>query len=50
LGTLQTRRRVHQPAALMWQHEILHDRTRNRGLFIGYIVEDAHEVAGMPLM
>ena len=36
----------HQPAALIWQHVILHDRTRNRGRFVGRIVDDADELRG----
>ena len=36
----------HQPATLIWQHVILHDRTRNRGRFVGRIVDDADELRG----
>ena len=39
----------HQSAALVWRNVILHDRTRNGGLLIGRIVNDADELRGRVL-
>ena len=39
----------HWPAALRWQHVIHHDRPRNRGLLIGRVVDDAHQLRGRGL-